>query len=175
MVCPERILERPKSIYNEQTKKYIMWAHLDDLATRKNASVGVAISDSVCGRYTFLAGWRPLGFQSRDIGVFKDDDGSAYLLTEDVSQHNNQKNLRLPRYGTDLTKRPNGIRIDALTNDYLNVTKNVFLWPENIEAPAILKHDGYYFMFGSTLSGWSPNDNVSSSFSFLYSGAISGS
>lgn len=94
---PERILERPKVIYNERTKKYIMWAHLDDLATRKNASVGVAISDSVCGRYTFLATWRPLGFQSRDIGLFKDDDGSAYLLTEDVSQHNDQKNLRLPR------------------------------------------------------------------------------
>lgn len=29
--------------------------------------------------------FQPLGFQSRDMGLFKDDDGSAYLLSEDVS------------------------------------------------------------------------------------------
>lgn len=31
--------------------------------------------------------WQPLGFQSRDIGVFQDDDGTGYLLTEDVRSH----------------------------------------------------------------------------------------
>lgn len=58
-------------------------------------------------------------------------------------------------------KRRNGLRIDALTSDYLNVTRNVYLWSESIESPAILKRSGYYFMFGSKLTGWNPNDNVS--------------
>jgi hypothetical protein len=49
------------------------------------AKVGVAVGDTVCGKYTYLSSWRPLGFQSRDMGLFQDDDGKAYLMTEDVS------------------------------------------------------------------------------------------
>jgi hypothetical protein len=33
----------------------------------------------------YIGSFRPLNFQSRDMGLFKDDDGTAYLLTEDVS------------------------------------------------------------------------------------------
>lgn len=45
----------------------------------------MATGDSVCGKYTYISSWRPLGQQSRDIGLYQDDDGKAYLLTEDVS------------------------------------------------------------------------------------------
>ncbi|KAJ0301245.1 hypothetical protein COL5a_007620 [Colletotrichum fioriniae] len=135
---PSRVVERPKVIYNSATKKYVMYMHIDS-SNYGEAKVGVATSDTVCGKYTYLSSWQPLGFQSRDIGLYQDDDGSAYLLTED---------------------RPNGLRIDALSSDYLNVTRNVYLWSENIEAPAIWKKNGYYFMFGSRLTGWDPNDNV---------------
>nr|XP_036584941.1 galactan 1,3-beta-galactosidase [Colletotrichum truncatum]KAF6794709.1 galactan 1,3-beta-galactosidase [Colletotrichum truncatum] len=135
---PSRVVERPKVIYNESTRKYVLYMHIDS-SNYGEAEVGVATSDTVCGKYTYLASWRPLGFQSRDIGLYKDDDGSAYLLSED---------------------RANGLRIDALTSDYLNVTHTVHLWPDRIEAPAILKRNGYYFMFGSKLTGWDPNDNV---------------
>ncbi|KAJ3944782.1 uncharacterized protein N0V96_004796 [Colletotrichum fioriniae] len=137
---PSRVVERPKVIYNSATKKYVMYMHIDS-SNYGEAKVGVATSDTVCGKYTYLSSWQPLGFQSRDIGLYQDDDGSAYLLTED---------------------RPNGLRIDALSSDYLNVTRNVYLWSENIEAPAIWKKNGYYFMFGSRLTGWDPNDNVTS-------------
>jgi hypothetical protein len=47
------------------------------------AKVGVATSTGVCGRYTYRGSFRPLGQQSRDIGLFQDADGSGYLLTED--------------------------------------------------------------------------------------------
>lgn len=144
---PNRIVERPKVIYNDATRKYVMYLHIDS-SNYGDARVGVATGDSVCGKYTYLSSWRPLGFQSRDIGLFKDDNGSAYLLTED---------------------RPNGLRIDALTADYLNVTGTTYLWDENIESPAILKHGGYYFMFGSHLTGWNPNDNV-----YSYATSLSG-
>ncbi|KAF7554783.1 hypothetical protein G7Z17_g2666 [Cylindrodendrum hubeiense] len=135
---PSRVVERPKVIYNDATSTYVMYLHIDS-SNYGEAKVGVATSDTVCGDYDYIGSFRPLGFESRDIGLFKDDDGSAYLLTED---------------------RPNGLRIDALSDDYLNVTESVYLWDESIESPAILKKDGRYFMFGSHLTGWSPNDNV---------------
>lgn len=81
---PNRVVERPKVIYNSSTKKYVLYMHIDD-SSYGEAKVGVATGDSVCGKYTYISSWRPLGFQSRDIGLYQDDDGKAYLLTEDVS------------------------------------------------------------------------------------------
>ncbi|ORY57262.1 galactan 1,3-beta-galactosidase [Pseudomassariella vexata] len=144
---PSRVVERPKVIYNEANEQYVLYMHIDD-SSYKEAKVGVATSDSVCGDYTYLGSWQPLGFQSRDLGLFQDDDGAAYLLTED---------------------RENGLRIDALTDDYLNVTEAVYLWDISIEAPSILKKGDYYFMFGSYLTGWDPNDNV-----YSYATSLSG-
>ncbi|KAJ5998165.1 hypothetical protein N7499_005456 [Penicillium canescens] len=134
---PNRIVERPKVIYNDATSTYVMWMHIDS-SNYGEAKTGVAVSSSVCGKYNYLGSFRPLGFQSRDIGLFKDEDRSAYLLSED---------------------RPNGLRIDRLTDDYTNVTSNTYLWPQHIEAPAIYKKDGVYFIFGSQLTGWATNDN----------------
>ncbi|EPS34315.1 hypothetical protein POX_a00712 [Penicillium oxalicum] len=134
---PNRVVERPKVIYNEATRKYVMWMHIDS-SNYGEAKTGVATSSSVCGKYNYLGSFRPLGFESRDMSLFKDDDGSAYLLTED---------------------RPNGLRINRLTDDYTNVASNVYLWPDHIEAPAMFKKNGVYFMFGSQLTGWSTNDN----------------
>ncbi|TLD24292.1 hypothetical protein PspLS_06447 [Pyricularia sp. CBS 133598] len=137
---PNRIVERPKVIFNERTQKYVLWMHIDS-SDYKDARAGVAVGDSVCGKYTYLGGSRPLGFQSRDSGLFKDDDGTAYLLTED---------------------RENGLRINRLTDDYLGFadTTSTYLWSEHIESPAMLKRQGIYYMFGSKLTGWDPNDNV---------------
>ncbi|CAI0654976.1 unnamed protein product [Colletotrichum noveboracense] len=151
----KRIVERPKVLYNRKTRKYVMYAHIDngeatdDLAVRKDARVGVATADQICGPYEYKGGFRPLGQQSRDIGLYQDDDGSGYLLTED---------------------RPNGLRIVKLSSDYLNVTENIHLWEgDNVESPALIHHNGYYFMFGSTLSGWKANDNL-----YSYSKSLSG-
>ncbi|KAL1637664.1 hypothetical protein SLS58_009194 [Diplodia intermedia] len=136
---PSRVLERPKVIYNDQTGKYVLWMHIDS-SDYKEAKTGVATSDTVCGEYEYQGSFQPLGFQSRDMGLFKDDDGAAYLLTED---------------------RENGLRINALTDDYLNVTgdSSVYRFDEKYEAPAMIKANGTYYLFASQLSGWDPNDN----------------
>ncbi|KAI0394685.1 carbohydrate-binding module family 35 protein [Xylariaceae sp. FL0594] len=135
---PNRVVERPKVIYNDSTRKYVLYMHIDN-SSYGEAKVGVATGDSPCGTYTYRGSFQPLGFQSRDMGLFKDDDGTGYLLTED---------------------RANGLRINQLSADYLSVTKSTYLWKDSIEAPAILKYKGTYFMFGSRLTGWDPNDNV---------------
>lgn len=82
---PGRVIERPKVIFNKNTNKYVMWMHIDS-ANYGEAKIGVATGDSVCGKYNYLRSERPLGFESRDSGLYVDDDGKAYLLTEDVSQ-----------------------------------------------------------------------------------------
>ncbi|OCL10896.1 carbohydrate-binding module family 35 protein [Glonium stellatum] len=135
---PSRVVERPKIIFNKSTNQYVLWMHTDS-SNYGEAKVGVATSSSVCGSYSYKGSFQPLGFQSRDIGLFQDDDGTAYLLSED---------------------RANGLRIDLLSSDYLSVVSTTHLFPDHIEAPAIIKKSGVYFMFGSHLTGWDPNDNV---------------
>ena len=78
-----RVIERPKVIFNARTKKYVLYMHLDS-GDYKQAKVGVGTGDSVCGKYQFIRGFRPLGKESRDMGLYQDEDGSAYLLSEDV-------------------------------------------------------------------------------------------
>lgn len=81
---PNRVVERPKVILNKSTNKYVLWMHIDS-SDYAEAKAGVATSDTVCGKYTYIGASQPLGFQSRDMGLFVDDDNKAYLLTEDVS------------------------------------------------------------------------------------------
>jgi hypothetical protein len=116
----------------------MLWMHIDS-SNYGEAKAGVATGDTPCGKFEYKGSVNPLGFESRDAGVFVDDDGKGYLLTED---------------------RKNGLRIDLLSDDYLTVKSSTYLWKDSIEAPAIIKKAGVYFMFGSKLTGWDPNDNV---------------
>lgn len=50
---PDRVVERPKVIYNEETSTYVLWLHIDD-SSYGEAKTGVATSSSVCGTYNYL-------------------------------------------------------------------------------------------------------------------------
>jgi hypothetical protein len=96
------------------------------------------VSDTVDGDYRYLKSFRPLGHESRDIGQFVDDDGTAYLIFED---------------------RPFGIRIARLSDDYLNVEAEVSLIPKHLESGALVHYNGLYYLLGSELTSWDPNPN----------------
>jgi hypothetical protein len=138
------ILERPKVFYNARTRKFVMYMHLDGNGTGGGrggysvARVGVASSDTIDGDYKFLKDFRPLGHESRDIGQFIDDDGTAYLIFED---------------------RPNGFHIARLSDDYLDVEKEVCLIAQHMEGGALVHYEGLYYAIGSSLTGWSANPN----------------
>jgi len=140
---PRWVLERPKVFYNPRTHQYVMYMHIDGPAPGetggyKLARVGVAVSDTVDGDYRYLRSFRPLGHESRDIGQFIDDDGTPYLIFED---------------------RPFGFRIATLSDDYLNVEKEVCLIPLHLEGGAVVHYQGLYYAIGSALTGWRPNPN----------------
>ncbi|KAF7809929.1 Glycoside hydrolase [Senna tora] len=138
-LAKSNVLERPKVIYNDKTGKYVMWMHIDD-ANYTKAAVGVAISDTPDGPFDYLGSQRPHGCDSRDMTVFKDDDGVAYLIysSEDNSE----------------------LHIGPLTEDYLNVTSIMkrILVGQHREAPSLFKHQGTYYMITSGCTGWAPNE-----------------
>jgi hypothetical protein len=135
------VLERPKVFYNRKTRTFVMYMHIDGSTAEgpyKVARVGVATSKRVDRDYRYLKSFRPLGHESRDIGQFLDDDGSAYLIFED---------------------RPYGFRIARLSEDYLTVEKEMCLIPAHMEGGAIVHYKGMYYVIGSALTGWAPNPN----------------
>jgi hypothetical protein len=131
------VLERPKVFYNSKTKKYVMYFHVDD-RRYKVANVGIAICNKPDGEFKYIRRFQPLNHESRDIGQFIDDDGTAYLVFED---------------------RPNGFRIARLSDDYMDVEKEMTLVRAHMEGGAIVHFDGLYYSIGSGLTGWNANPN----------------
>ncbi|KAG7090788.1 hypothetical protein E1B28_009872 [Marasmius oreades] len=139
MISTSNIVERPKVLFNTKNSEYVMWFHSDS-SNYGSAMVGVATSKTPCGPYTYKASWKPLGAESRDMGIFKDDDGTAYLL---YASDNNQN-----------------FKISRLDADYYNVTTQVnVLSGSTLESPGIIKRNGVYYLFASHTTGWDPNPN----------------
>jgi beta-xylosidase len=132
-------VERPKVVYNATTGQFVMWMHWENGQHYGEARAAVAYSSTVDGNYTYQGSFRPLGHMSRDITLFKDDDGAAYM----ISAARENYDLHLYR----------------LTADYRGIERLVANpWPGgHREAPALFKRGGVYFMLTSGATGWSPN------------------
>lgn len=137
---PDKIIERPK-VLQRPDGAYIMYLHVDT-DDYSLAKVGFATSSTPAGPYKYLGSTRPLGNESRDIGVFQ-EDGVGYLLSED---------------------RINGLHIYQLSDDYLSVEAIISTTlkadgTHGYESPTLIKDTNTYYLFGSDLTGWSANDN----------------
>jgi hypothetical protein len=141
MISTSNIVERPKVIFNQANSEYVMWFH-SDTSNYGAAEVGVATASSPCGPYTYISSFKPFGADSRDMGLYQDDDSAqtAYLL---YASDNNQD-----------------FKISMLDSNYYNVTSLTSeLAGSTLEAPGVLKRDGVYYLFASHTSGWAPNPN----------------
>ncbi|WP_205760965.1 glycoside hydrolase family 43 protein [Luteolibacter luteus] len=158
------VLERPKVIYNAATKKFVLWFHADSMDYAA-AKCGVAVSDKPEGPFTYLGSFRPnagkwpanakeedkkdpkaplvrdhdAGQMARDLTVFVDEDGKGYLFT--ASEDNAT------------------MHISELTDDYLGLTgKYARVFPGRMmEAPAVFKREGKYYIIASGCTAWAPN------------------
>jgi hypothetical protein len=161
----ENVIERPKVIYNAKTKKFVMWFHQDS-SDYQAARSGVAVSDTPAGPFTYLGSFRPdagvwpvnvaaadkksapknflardfkVGQMARDMTLFVDDDGAAYLF---YSSEGNPT-----------------MHVSRLTDDYLKPSgkyARIFI-DRSTEAPAVFKRGGKYWLLGSGCTGWAPN------------------
>lgn len=133
------LMERPKVIYNQKTRKFVMWFHLELKGKGYSAArAAVAVSDQVQGPYTFLTSFRPNGNMSRDMNLYVDGDGSAYHI------YSSDENMDL--------------RIARLTDDYLRPTnQDSLLFRRQREAPALFKYRQKYYLITSGCTGWASN------------------
>ncbi|WP_371574358.1 RICIN domain-containing protein [Streptomyces sp. NBC_01314] len=133
-------IERPKVIFNSTTGKYVLWMHKENGSDYNQARAAVAVSDTIDGAYTWQGSFRPpTGTTSRDMTLFKDDDGTAYQITSAAGN----ADLQIWKLTADYTG------YDSLT---ANPWAGTFR-----EAPALFKRNGVYFMLTSGNSGWKPN------------------
>lgn len=133
-----KVAERPKVIYNDRTKMFVMWLHVDS-ETYGYSQAGVATSPNPTGPFQYRGSVRPNGQMARDLTLFKDDDGRAYLV---FASEGNQT-----------------MRVVQLSDDYLRPTTHEkrILINQHREAPALFKHRGKYYLLTSDCTGWSPN------------------
>ncbi len=163
----DKVLERPKVIFNAKTKQFVLWLHVDS-ADYKAARSGVAVSDSPTGPFKYLGSFRPNagvwpvnvteqdkqpadgkpaplvrdlagGQMARDMTLFQDDDGKAYHF------YASEENATM--------------HVSLLTDDYLKPAgkyARIFIG-RSMEAPAVFKRGSKYYLFASGCTGWAPN------------------
>ncbi len=185
------IFERPKVLHNAKTGQWVMWWHADGRtepggSTYARSMAAVAVSDSPAGPFRMTGAFRmpnrtdyqactqyAVPGQARDMTVFQDDDGKAYI------SYSSEENYSL--------------YVAALDDSYTNVTHttdrdmlDVHQYSEDgrypyvfadktpaapergkdfqivkecghLEAPAIFERDGTYSVITSGATGWAPN------------------
>lgn len=154
-------MERPKLLYDQTSKKFVLFAHWENGSNYGNSHILIASADAVDGHYTILHNYRPgvghvgdpnekdesytgtdnlWGYGSRDFTVYQDpDNGEAYLISTQDWQN---------------------IRVYKLINNSTDVDwENSYLLFSGgrREAPAMIKSNGVYYIITSSQSGWYPN------------------
>lgn len=166
-------IERPKLIYNQKTGQFIIWGHWETADSYASSQICVAVCDQVDGDYTFLGHWRPGGteknWRTKTVNgktIYVKDDGYESASVNQVTPDGNQsRDMTLyvdgdKGYLVSACADQHSICIYTLNDDFTDVVPgseyHVFA-SAKLEAPAIIKADGYYFLLGSGQSGWYPN------------------
>ena len=181
------IIERPKVIYNEKTKKFVMWFHLELKGKGYAAArAGVAVSDSPAGPYRFVSSsrvcpgvfprnmtdeerdiqwnmeqfeewWTPEWREAVNKGLFVKRDLKGGQMSRDMTLYVDDDGKAYHIYSSEENLT---LQIAELTDDYQGHSgKYIRLFPGgHNEAPALFKHDGTYWMITSGCTGWEPNE-----------------
>ena len=134
-----RNLYRPKILYNELTKKWIIWAVWENMEVTITKSCRL-VSDHMEGDYDLYEISCVNGILRRDYTLFKDDtDGRVYFI--------GAVNTNADILGVQLN------------DDYLDGTSNASIILDGVkyEAPAIFKMYDMYFGLFSGCTYWKPN------------------
>ena len=161
------VIERPKMLYNKKTNKYVIWFHADGTTPSSTsgsnyakAKAGVAISDSPLGPFKLLGtymlisddnydhSWDHVGGHLRDMNLFQDDDGTAYV----IYSSDGNTNTYIAKLSDDYTElsKTDGVSVEG--KDYI-----VTFIRLSREAPAMFKYNNQYYMINSGCTGWNPN------------------
>ena len=180
------ILERPKVVYNEKTKKFVMWFHLELKGRGYDAArSGVAVSETPTGPFRFLRSGRvnpgilPIGLDEKAMkalrperrykswtdewmeavrkGLYVRRDLEGGQMARDMTVYVDDDGKAYHIYSSEENLT---LQIAELTDDYTAHTgRYVRVAPAgHNEAPAIFKRNGTYWMITSGCTGWAPNE-----------------
>ncbi len=186
------IFERPKVLYNEGTDKWVMWWHSDGSITPGGSTyarslAAVAVADSPTGPFELQGAYRlyneptyqtacnmpsAVPGQARDMTVFQDTDGTAYVVYS--SEEN--RSLYIARLNDEYTNVERTTTQDEIGVQYSADGQYPRIWADGtegapvagedysivrrcgiLEAPAVFVYDGKYYTVASGATGWSPN------------------
>jgi hypothetical protein len=185
------IFERPKVLYNKKNHQWVMWWHSDGRmtpggSTYSRSMAGVAVSDSPTGPFKMTGVYRmynrtdykactqwAVPGQARDMTVFQDDDGTAYITyssEENASLYVAKLNADYTNVehttGTDMVNAHQFSESGQFPYTFADGTANAPVRGSDfqivkecghLEAPAIFNHDGGYHVIASGATGWGPN------------------
>ncbi len=180
------IMERPKVIYNEKTKRFVMWFHLELKGQGYgSARAAVAVSESPTGPYHFIRSgrvnptvyplnmsqderekswnveaykewWTPKWYQAIARGMFVKRDFEDGQMSRDMTLFVDEDGRAYHIYSSEDNLT---LQIAELDSDYTCHTgKYIRIFPGgHNEAPALFKKNGVYWMITSGCTGWEPN------------------
>ncbi|MEG3615416.1 glycoside hydrolase family 43 protein [Isoptericola haloaureus] len=187
------IFERPKVLYNAQNDTWVMWWHADGQtsvggSTYSRSMAAVAVSDSPTGPFRMTGSFRlynradyqactgsAVPGQARDMTVFQEDDGSAYIVYSSEENHT----LYIARLNADYTNVEHTTTQDTVGIQYSEDGQYPYLFADgspqapvrgddfqivkecgHLEAPAVFEHGGTYYTVASGATGWAPNSQT---------------
>lgn len=187
LLVKDCIIERPKVIYNQKTKTFVMWFHHELKGQGyKAALTGLAISKNITGPYQYIksvnphAGIWPMNipdaYKKTDTTLnvegikWKSPQGQklteeGYFVRRDFKKGQMARDMTLfvdddgKAYHIHSSENNQTLHVAELTDDYQNFSGKYtrVLEGKANEAPAIFKHEGKYYMISSGTTGWDPN------------------
>lgn len=172
------VYERPKMIFNEQTRRWVIWYHADGpirgnptSGSYSKAKAGVAISETAdpAGPYKYLGSFRMSTGRNgnnpgmaRDMNLFVDDkdandDGvlDAYL----IYASNENRDLTISLLDSTYTKLATPRQEESQGTDIAGGDTYNIIATNSKESPAPIKYNGKYYIIYSGTTGWAPNTN----------------
>ncbi len=181
------IFERPKVLHNDATGQWVMWWHADGRtepggSTYARSMAAVAVSDSPTGPFRMVGAYRmpnrtdykgcsqyAVPGQARDMTVFQDDDGKAYISYS--SEENSSLYIaELDDSYTNVVKTTDSDTLDV--HQYSEDGRYPYVFADGtadapvrgedfqivkecgyLEAPAIFERDGTYTAIASGATG----------------------
>lgn len=181
------ILERPKVIYNQKTKKFVMWFHLELKDKGYDAArSGVAVSDQPTGPFTYVKSFRPnAGAWPVNVqpchkkpvgttvkasycggkGCLPAPPDSVNLLGRDFKGGQMARDMNLfvdddgSAYHIYSSEENSTLHLSKLSDDYLSYSGQYFrvFSGRYMEGATMFKRKDKYYIIASDCTGWAPN------------------
>lgn len=179
------VMERPKVLYNEKTKKFVMWFHLELKGQGYAAArTALALSDTPTGPFVYqkslrpnagkwpqnfkeewkkavpgedsLKWWTPEWYSAVKEGLFIRRHIEGGQMARDMTLYIDQEGKAYHIYSSEENLT---LHIAELNDAYTDFTgKYITVAPAgHNEAPALFYQDGWYYMITSGCTGWDPN------------------